>query len=322
LLPPQAKNKVKPSPQNTVKVGASMKLPPEIGKAIGELNLPGALEEAISHIEQTPFQLVEEGRILLSTTKFVNPSKPIEGFREARKEHLEYLRSIGHPPVVSEENIDQITRWEQHRKDDPNGYLRNFRTYAKEHTQDTAEKIAVLRDHVTGSNLSVLEIGGRIDIAVPKLLQSQIARYTNVDADANPILARERQAFADRLGLDTSNHFLVKGSAAQLPIASNSQDVVFTCCTNPFIFSNDLPWELKVRSVAEALRVLKPAGTFIMRPYNFEVQSAGEGLLANYFPRSTVHVPTREDMAELARIKGKRVYSNQDDYRSYVGTKD
>jgi ubiquinone/menaquinone biosynthesis C-methylase UbiE len=82
--------------------------------------------------------------------------------------------------------------------------------------------------------------------------------------------------------------------------------------------------EMHERSVAEAARVLKPGGKFIMRPFSYRNQMAGEDLLAKYFPHREVHIPTAEDRAEIQRLVGKRQFRFDDkdgDFRSFVGTK-
>jgi hypothetical protein len=83
------------------------------------------------------------------------------------------------PKFVESYNRKSLKSWDQFRKHSPDGYSSGLSSYDQQY--DIAMKLPVLEQHVTGNNLSVLEIGSRADVAVPYALKDRMDRYISVD---------------------------------------------------------------------------------------------------------------------------------------------
>jgi len=235
--------------------------------------------------------------------------------------------SFVRPKFVESYNRKSLKSWNEFRKRSPDGYRSGLSSYDQEY--DIAMKLPVLEQHVTGNNLSVLEIGSRADVAVPYALKDRMDRYISVDIDENKLVYDAWHRSMENFDLSTENHFRVAGSSLELPIASNSQDYVIASKVPTMLLGNDEPSRVKDLSFQEVARVLKPQGRFLLMPFDLHIEMLEGHLLTKYFDKVSLHNPSARQLREISRA-GNRIGhtggSRQDeledfDYRTFVGAK-
>ncbi|HEY9772752.1 MAG TPA: hypothetical protein V6C81_02965 [Planktothrix sp.] len=158
-----------------------------------------------------------------------------------------------------------------------------------------AETAPVIRDVVGNRAYNVVEIGSSIDITLPKLLGPRCASYASLELENSASLTSSWRALMDKFGVNSAGKFRVTGTAAELPFASNSQDMVFGSYTPPLAFHGGNT-ELYESFASEASRILRPGGTLISVPTNAESQVAGKPILSKYFATGYEHRPSKQDL--------------------------
>ena len=194
--------------------------------------------------------------------------------------------------------------------------------------RDTERQLAImapaLKQHMRGNNLSALEIGASWDVTVPSVLDKQLLRYTAIELQESPLVARSWAGRLNAQGLGTANKFRVGGISTELPIASNSQDLVYAGYVDTFVQGNRLSLVLKELSLSEALRVLKPGGKFMSQPFSVNEERVGMPLLSKYFPEHSIHQPSAIQLEAIKQSETSsqfQRYAKNGFYRTFVGIK-
>lgn len=189
---------------------------------------------------------------------------------------------------------------------------------------EQALKSPALKKHTGSGPISAVEIGAQWDVTVPRVLDKRLTRYTTVDLhESVPIDKAWRQRLVD-FGLRADNKFRVVGNVAHLPIASQSQDLVFAAYVDPFVYGRGMPATINEAALDETLRVLKPGGRFLLTPYTQEQQALGSSILRRYFPLSQIHTPNQPELLAIKATERSSQFQNNLDrgtYRTFVGVK-
>ena len=111
------------------------------------------------------------------------------------------------------------------------------------------------------AGLRVLELGPWADTDVPLALRKMMSSYIAIDVQ-EASLAVQRRALL-KAGIGNSSH--LRSDICELPLASGSQDLLVASCT---VFGSSQPVELEM-AFAEAARVLRTGGEFVLQPWTF-----------------------------------------------------
>lgn len=297
-------------------IGLSEKLFPKASDLLGDLKATSSLEEA-GNLKRTGE--VEQGA-LPKTQIFPDGSS----------------RNITQPTTFTPVDPELIL---QHKIRMRNGAAISF---AKEWKYDPAETKLDLDDkwnltsrlayrrpvldlHVNGP-ANVLEIGSHDDITVPKVLGDRLKTYVSVDpADLNPEISDLWRRRLAHHGLSTENKWRVAGFDNQLPIAPNSQDIVYrNCITHGLPTTLNFDEQFFLKAMTEAHKVLRPGGKLLVGPWSYE-SDVVLPQLAKIFNKIEMHFPNE---AELRTIKDNEdepsvfEWLTQTGYiRTFVGTK-
>ncbi len=144
----------------------------------------------------------------------------------------------------------------------------------------------------SGSTIVDLGTGpGFLSIELHKLLPQ--AKIIGVDPSSEMLkMARKN---ADEAGM--SNYETRLGKAEEMPIESNSVDLVVTQ-------SSLHEWENPQQGLSEIFRVLKPDGSLILKDYNRDWLSGWKRSLFQFFHHLEMFKFTFEEVADLVREAG------------------
>jgi hypothetical protein len=234
--------------------------------------------------------------------------------------------SVAHASVIADYVKSELDLWGE-KKFYPEFEITRTWTQnqlAQDSAFEHALKSPALTKYTGGGPLSAVEIGAQWDVTVPRVLDKRLTSYTAVDLhESGPIAKAWRQRILD-FGLRADNKFRVVGNAAQLPIASQSQDMVFAAYVDPFVYGRGMPAAINEAALNETLRVLKPGGRFLLTPYTQEQEALGSSILRRYFPSSQIHIPDQQELLAIKMNERSSQFQNnvsRGTYRTFVGIK-